>query len=322
MRSQPLNVHGPTFPPPGDASLQVFDGFRILPGNLSTWYYEMREYLGPGGIPIESESHEQSVRLGRDLRNHRPNSTNRYSLTSMTIYSDAIVEVRSTERGSRYYLSKPTGGVCQLAPGRLPLEFWKLLGPYDNPSDGTRMTLILVDSDGDGLFSGNERIMGTFQQQYSETPPESMNFLLVNFEFYLTFRSVIEGNSSLPEAGSVIRIYQSVYPTSEDVYIVRPMEASLPAPEGIMLFNNFPNPFNPTTTIKFYLPSKSRVLVTVYNLLGAEVAVLLDEEREAGVQYAFWMGKNGEGRGVASGIYFYRVSTPSMSAVGKMILVR
>lgn len=216
----------------------------------------------------------------------------------------------------------PTGGVCPLAPGRLPLEIWRRSGTPDNPSGGTRTTVIVIDENDDGQFSESELVAGTLEQQYTETPPESVSFLTGNFEIGLRFYPLIAGKSGLPESGSVLRMFKSVYPTSEDAYIVRPMEASLPAPEGIMLFNNFPNPFNPTTTIKFYLPTKSRVQVTVYDLLGAEVAVLADQEREAGVQYAIWQGKNSSGRGVASGVYFYRVSTPSMSAVGKMTLVR
>jgi len=60
----------------------------------------------------------------------------------------------------------------------------------------------------------------------------------------------------------------------------------------------------------------------VYNLLGAEIAVLLDEERDTGEHYAFWAGKDRSGRSVASGVYFYRVSTPTMTSAGKMILLR
>ncbi len=74
------------------------------------------------------------------------------------------------------------------------------------------------------------------------------------------------------------------------------------------LSQNFPNPFNPATTIRYGLPKAERVILKVYNLLGEEVVTLIDDEqREAGYHAVIWDGRNRSGAQVTSGIYFYRL---------------
>lgn len=83
-------------------------------------------------------------------------------------------------------------------------------------------------------------------------------------------------------------------------------------PDRFMLYNNYPNPFNPSTNIEFSIPSGSHVTVTVYNMLGQEVANLVNERLNPGVFKTTWDGKNAYGNQVPSGMYFYRiVATPS-----------
>lgn len=328
IRDQSFNTHVPSYPgllEPGDAGRLVIDGFKILPGNIKLNEIEMRERCGPGGIALESEPYEKNARFGRDLRGERVNSTNRYRLSYVLLeYSSPTIELRASARGSLYYVGQSSDTAIRLAAHRIPFELWDLKGTPDDHSDDTRLTIIIIDDNSDGRFSAGELILGTQMYAYSESAPESRQVIASFFDRDITlqFKPAVGDRFALPEEGSVLRFFQSVPVGPDDLYIVRPAEASPPLPASLVLFNNFPNPFNPTTTIKFYLPGKSKVRVTVYDLLGAEVAVLLDEEREAGEQYAFWQGRNSSGRGVASGVYFYRVTTPSTNAAGKMILMR
>ena len=85
---------------------------------------------------------------------------------------------------------------------------------------------------------------------------------------------------------------------------------------------NFPNPFNPETVIKFYLPQASPVSLRVYNILGQVVNTLVDEPLSAGDHSVRWDGKNAQGRDVASGVYFYRVSAGGHESIEKMTLLR
>lgn len=80
------------------------------------------------------------------------------------------------------------------------------------------------------------------------------------------------------------------------------ISASTPKPLTFALQQNYPNPFNPSTTIRYTLPEASHVRLSVYNLLGEEIAVLVNEQREAGVY-----DQRFEASGLPSGTYFYRI---------------
>ena len=88
-------------------------------------------------------------------------------------------------------------------------------------------------------------------------------------------------------------------------------------PDRFELYQNFPNPFNPTTTISYLLPKQSLVTLKVYNMLGQEVATLVNELQEAGYRTATLDGRN-----LASGVYVYRIQAQNFSDLKKMILLK
>ena len=85
---------------------------------------------------------------------------------------------------------------------------------------------------------------------------------------------------------------------------------------------NQPNPFNPETTLRYALPAAQPVRLTVYDMLGQQVRVLVDGEQPPGWHQVVWDGRDQVGRPVASGIYLYRLQTPQFSQTRKMILLR
>jgi len=96
-------------------------------------------------------------------------------------------------------------------------------------------------------------------------------------------------------------------------------------PKSPILYQNYPNPFNPNTLISFQLPQKSRVKLSIYNILGRRVKVLIDRELSAGTHRVEWDGLNSEGVSVASGIYLYRLESDNRDNfhdTKKMILIR
>ncbi len=93
-------------------------------------------------------------------------------------------------------------------------------------------------------------------------------------------------------------------------------------PKVFALFQNYPNPFNPVTQIKFSVPKRTRVELSVYNILGQKVKTLLNEELETGNYTSTWNGKDDKGYDVSSGIYFYKLNSNEFSATKKMLLVR
>lgn len=93
-------------------------------------------------------------------------------------------------------------------------------------------------------------------------------------------------------------------------------------PDQFELGQNYPNPFNPTTTITYALPTRAHVTLAIYNLLGQLVKSVVDETEPAGQYSAVWDGKDGNGRLVASGVYFYKLTADTYSASRKMLLLK
>jgi hypothetical protein len=89
------------------------------------------------------------------------------------------------------------------------------------------------------------------------------------------------------------------------------------APKTFTLYDNYPNPFNPATVIRYGLPRSCRVSLKVYNVQGREVAVLVDGKQNPGVFEARW-----DASASASGIYFYVIQTDSWKQVKRMTLMR
>lgn len=87
----------------------------------------------------------------------------------------------------------------------------------------------------------------------------------------------------------------------------RLVEVSIPS--AFELVNNHPNPFNPSTSISYDVPQQAHITLVVYIALGQEVVRLVDEFKQPGRYIAIWQGRNLNGIGVSSGVYFYRLST-------------
>jgi hypothetical protein len=93
-------------------------------------------------------------------------------------------------------------------------------------------------------------------------------------------------------------------------------------PKRFALFQNIPNPFNASTGIDFNLPDAGDVTLIVYDVLGRKVATLLDEHLEPGAHHIEWDARDDSGRPLASGVYFYRITTASSQASRKMVLLK
>ncbi len=116
-------------------------------------------------------------------------------------------------------------------------------------------------------------------------------------------------------AGTTISMQAGV--SEEGVAIASPLEDANNQPDGFQLDSNYPNPFNPTTTIPFHMPQLSPVKLVVYDMLGREVRTLVDETLPAGQhEVAF------DATGLPSGTYLYRLITPQQQLTRKMILLK
>ncbi len=135
---------------------------------------------------------------------------------------------------------------------------------------------------------------------------------------------------SYPVVGSVTAAGDKVYVSTVDGWIhafgqvssdVGEAEQPL-LPVSMELCQNFPNPFNPSTTIRYALPKRSHVRLTVYNILGQEVAELINSAKTAGEHVAIWDGHDAKHRSVSTGVYFYRLQAGDHSVTRKMLLLK
>ena len=93
-------------------------------------------------------------------------------------------------------------------------------------------------------------------------------------------------------------------------------------PETFSLKGNYPNPFNPSTNIMFTLGMETDVTVSVYSILGEEIATLQSGRMIPGTHSVRWNGLTSNGYNVASGVYFYQVDVAGQVKTGKMMLLK
>ncbi|MFZ5516935.1 MAG: LamG-like jellyroll fold domain-containing protein [Candidatus Zhuqueibacterota bacterium] len=94
-------------------------------------------------------------------------------------------------------------------------------------------------------------------------------------------------------------------------------------PDHFLLYDNYPNPFNPETMIRFFLPEASPVKIVIYSVTGARVSTLMDARCEAGFHELTWNGTDARGNSMSSGVYFYKLTGHAgASSVKKMLLLK
>ncbi|MCF7858876.1 MAG: carboxypeptidase regulatory-like domain-containing protein [Candidatus Cloacimonetes bacterium] len=93
-------------------------------------------------------------------------------------------------------------------------------------------------------------------------------------------------------------------------------------PVKVKLFDNYPNPFNPETIIKYQLIKREKISLNIYNVKGQLVRKLINNEEDAGIHSTIWKGKDDNGNQVSSGIYFYRMSAGENISTKKMLLLK
>jgi flagellar hook assembly protein FlgD len=93
-------------------------------------------------------------------------------------------------------------------------------------------------------------------------------------------------------------------------------------PATFELSANYPNPFNPSTTIRYGIPQDGPVSLVIYNILGQQIRTLVDTPMMAGRYSVVWDGRNQSGTTLSSGVYFYRLQAGPTALVRKMLLLK
>jgi len=143
------------------------------------------------------------------------------------------------------------------------------------------------------------------------------DFSILESEAYaiqISYQAGKDFKSSTPETGVALI---TLRPNKQTKQEIANSSDNTGTTESFFSLKNYPNPFNPETTISYTLKSASNVTITVYDRLGREVAVLLDGSQSEGDHTISFNASN-----LPSGVYFYRVKTPDKTEVQKMVLAK
>jgi subtilisin-like proprotein convertase family protein len=163
---------------------------------------------------------------------------------------------------------------------------------------------IFNDSASTPIGSGTPPFTGSFRP---ETPLTAFNNNPVNGMWVLSVNDNANIDTGLLRAWCLVLTYQTLIGGIHTVEI----------PNYYSLSQNYPNPFNPSTNIKYTIPKSGAVSLKVFDVLGKEVAVLVNEMKQPGVYDVDFNASH-----LASGIYFYRIEAGDYTAVKKMMLVK
>ena len=152
-------------------------------------------------------------------------------------------------------------------------------------------------------------------------PQENIIVALVDLQKKVAYRDIMETGLRIAEKATVgydlkIVVGDSEFVENEIQRILNGM------PTEYSIGYNYPNPFNAITRLDYSLPVRSHVSIRLYNMLGQEVAVLVNEEQSYGNRHVVWNGLNKQGSTVASGVYIAEFKAGSYLATRKMILMK
>ena len=156
--------------------------------------------------------------------------------------------------------------------------------------------LVVYDSLGVFLFSDDGDSIGSFNQGLSDLATHTLTI----------------DNNGFVYVGTDHGVWRR--PVSEIVSVERVPTA---LPSNFNLLQNYPNPFNPSTSIKYSIPQTSKVVIKIYDILGNEIATLMDEEKSVGTYELMW-----DASAQPSGVYFYQLKAGDYVNTKKMILLR
>ncbi len=163
---------------------------------------------------------------------------------------------------------------------------------------------LLNDSASTPISSGTAPFTGSFRP---ESPLAAVNGTNVNGAWTLRISDGAAGDTGFLKAWCITLTYYTLVGGIQTVTI----------PNYYSLAQNYPNPFNPTTKITYTLPKSGNVELKVYDVLGREVATLVNEVKQAGIYTVDFNASS-----LASGVYFYTMKSADFNAVKKMILVK
>lgn len=245
------------------------------------------QVVGDSGVVLRSSNFGENWLNGFVTPRKRLNSISFSNLNIGFIVGDTGRVYKSTNGGLNWNLELPITGNN--------LKFINFINQNTGYIIGSRSTTMKTTNGG---INWGFQSMGVYQINDNNRifVADSVNMFIVGENSYV-FKST-DGGGSIS------------YPIG-----IEPV--SIEIPDKYQLFQNNPNPFNPTTKIKFGIPSQSNAKIIIYDLLGREVTTLVNEQLRPGTYEVDW-----DGSGFASGVYFYSLVTNDFVEAKRMVLIK
>ena len=217
----------------------------------------------------------------------------------------------------------PASNALQVSPTSLTMD--------NTPVRTTSLKILRLSNTGKSDITVSLRLGGRNPSQFKVTPSQATVRAGRAQSISITFAPTSTGTKSAtltltPSTGNPLTVALSGTATAA---ITRGLNSEQEAakPLGVAglpfgLGENYPNPFNAQTLIPYQLAQAGPVRLAIYDMLGRQVAVLVNGEQEPGSYQVVWDGRDQRGEAVATGIYFYRIEAGPFRSVRKLLLVR
>ena len=284
---------GATFPDPAGASMYLID--PDLDNNIGSNWAESSAPYGDGDLGTPGFANQSS--------SYPPDSFN--------------------------YISTPSSGLFrgQATIDSIPAEAGDWIAAFDEDSNCAGANILVIDNN---ISYINLNIYG--DDMTSHDIDEGINvgevFSLhlwdsshdVIYEFSESFDCWYNNNGApMTNCGDINTVYDFVEGNdAPELSIDEPVVV----PALFSLYQNFPNPFNPITTLYYDLPKNIFVTISIYNILGKQIKVLVNTNKEAGYKSVHWDAKDSMGKPVSAGVYLYQIQVGDFVQTRKMILLK
>jgi len=169
--------------------------------------------------------------------------------------------------------------------------------------------------------------MDAWYQNVSIDPVSDYDLVQILFGYSSVYGShIMPFNSTIPGNATAISVMSPNETSDIDFSLNDFLQSEVtiidPNPTEYTLHQNYPNPFNPQTTIQYRLLKGTKVELRIFDLMGKEVATLVNGEQQSGSYEVIWTGCDNQGSSVASGIYLYRLEAGDYQATKRLVLIR
>lgn len=156
------------------------------------------------------------------------------------------------------------------------------------------------------------------------TTPEDASIMLATGPFNIPFGATVTASFAIVGANNLSALQAVADAVIEKYDQLTSINDNFgqALPESFGISSTYPNPFNPSTSIRFAVDKAGPVELTIYNIMGQKVQSLIDEQRLPGTYEVTWNGRDGQGGEVASGMYFVRLRSDDRTSSKKMLLLR